>query len=145
MATRSTISIVDVKGSKGQGRQIYSHWDGYLSGVGKTLLEHYSDADKIKKLIDLGSISSLREEVEIPKDVKHDFDKPQENITVAYGRDRGEKDTQANEFKGGKPDTKHSEEFDYLFVESEKQWYVRVNYSSNPKFVKLTQKKIDRD
>lgn len=145
MATRSTISIVDVKTSKGKGRQIYSHWDGYPSGVGKTLLEHYQDADKVKQLIDLGNISSLREEIEILEGVKHDFDSPQENITIAYGRDRGEEDQQAKEFKGGKPDEKYSEEFDYLFVESKNQWFVRNNHVLNARFVRLTQKMVDRD
>ncbi|MDD3586777.1 MAG: hypothetical protein PHQ75_06300 [Thermoguttaceae bacterium] len=38
---------------------IYSHFDGYIDGVGATLKEHYQAREKIEKLISLGDISSL--------------------------------------------------------------------------------------
>ena len=40
-------------------RAIYSHFDGYLDGVGATLKGHYQDREKIEKLISLGDISGL--------------------------------------------------------------------------------------
>ena len=151
MATRSTISIVDKK-KGGKGRQIYCHWDGYPENNGAILLEHYKDAEKINELIDLGSISSLRpnvkpaekgtlrtwngnEYVETETSVPHTFDTPHENVVIAYVRDRRETEQEANKFVN-KPNPKYSEEFDYLFIEEEKQWYVR----SNARFVKLTEK-----
>ena len=154
MATRSTISIVDKK-KGGKGRQIYCHWDGYLSNNGAILLEHYKDAEKISKLIDLGAISSLRPNIE-PSEKgiirtwngtkyietettePHTFDAPHENVVIAYMRDRGETEQEAREFTN-KPSPKYSEEFDYLFVEEEKQWYVRNNHNSKARFVKLTE------
>jgi hypothetical protein len=39
MATRATIGMVT---AEGYIRYIYSHWDGYLDGVGATLLENYN-------------------------------------------------------------------------------------------------------
>jgi hypothetical protein len=71
MATRSRIAIENEDGSV---KSIYCHFDGYLSGVGKTLFNHY-DKEKLEKLIELGDISSLEASPE---------------STVAYCRDRGE-------------------------------------------------------
>jgi hypothetical protein len=71
MATRSRIAIENQDGTVDS---IYCHFDGYLRGVGKKLMEHY-DKEKLKNLIELGDISVLGESTE---------------DTVAYHRDRGE-------------------------------------------------------
>lgn len=55
MATRSRIAIENQDGTV---TSIYCHFDGYLSEVGKTLFENYN-REKLEKLIELGSISSL--------------------------------------------------------------------------------------
>lgn len=39
---------------------VYCHWDGYPEFNGKILVQHYSDRDSVKALIDGGSMSSLR-------------------------------------------------------------------------------------
>lgn len=72
MATRSRIGIENEHGTI---RSIYCHWDGYPSGVGKTLQTHYMDRDKVEALLSLGNISELGDSIE---------------TTVAYARDRGE-------------------------------------------------------
>jgi hypothetical protein len=93
MATRSRIAIENQDGTVSS---VYSHWDGYPSHNGRVLFEHYKDSAKLKKLIDLGSLSILAENVDIPEDVvDHSFANPNKNITVFYGRDRGEKNTEA--------------------------------------------------
>jgi hypothetical protein len=38
----------------------YCHWDGYPSGNGKILVEHYQNREDVQELIDGGGISSLR-------------------------------------------------------------------------------------
>lgn len=85
MATRSRIAIEQADGTV---RSIYCHWDGYPKGVGKTLVEHYSDRAKVESLIALGDISQLGERVEPVG--KHSFNVPEEGTTVAYHRDREE-------------------------------------------------------
>lgn len=85
MGTRSRVGVMH--GDK--CKSIYVHWDGYLSGVGRMLLEHY-DSAKANHLVALGDVSSLCKNVEIPDGVEHSFDEPDENITAFYGRDRGE-------------------------------------------------------
>jgi hypothetical protein len=72
MATRSRIAIENQDGSV---TSIYCHWDGYTSGVGKTLEKWYTTQEKVEALIELGDISSL--------DMTP-------MSTVAYARDRGE-------------------------------------------------------
>jgi hypothetical protein len=89
MGTRSNIAIQEKDGSI---RAIYCHWDGYLSHNGKMLFEYYPTAAKVRKLIDLGSISSLAPNI----GRKTNFDSPKEGQVVAYGRDRGEEDVKAD-------------------------------------------------
>ena len=88
MSTRSIIIEKTVEGYRG----IYVHWDGYARGVGATLLKHYTDPKKVFALINLGSLSSLGEKVNPTDPTVHTFDSPEKNVTVAYGRDRGEED-----------------------------------------------------
>jgi hypothetical protein len=102
MATRSRIAI---ETPAGKVRSIYCHWDGYPERNGKILFEHYSDPEKLTKLIELGAISSLAPEVSTDK--PHTFDSPAKGVVVAYRRDRGEKDVDfdyhlnADHFFGG--------------------------------------------
>jgi hypothetical protein len=163
MATRGTISIVTERTNNGVGRTIYTHWDSYPSNNGRILLEHYKDAKKIDALIDLGDISILAENVSpgkegirrkmnekyeydlIPTKEPHSFDEPHQGVVIAYGRDRGEKDVEATIFVGKTPHKNRSEEYDYLFVESENKWYVRDNHKSRPKFVELTEKVCEKN
>jgi hypothetical protein len=86
MATRSRIGIENEDGTVSS---IYCHWDGYPDHNGKILVAHYSDREKLKELIDLGAISSLRKNL-INTSGTHSFESPQEDVTVAYHRDRGE-------------------------------------------------------
>ena len=56
MATRSLIAF----DNHDTVTFIYCHWDGYLSGVGKVLLENYTlDVDKVEELMDGGDISDI--------------------------------------------------------------------------------------
>jgi len=90
MSTRCDIGIK----TNNTAEIIYCHFDGYLSGVGKTLLENYTDLDKIKELMSLGSISSLGKELN--GSISHSHSNPDKDVTVAYMRDRGEKNQEAS-------------------------------------------------
>lgn len=94
MSTRSFICKEQPDGSY---YGIYCHWDGYLSYNGAILLDYYSDKKKLDELLALGDISSLRENVNPDSALPHDFENSQENVTVSYGRDRGEEDVSARE------------------------------------------------
>jgi len=92
MSTRSAIAM---KVADDKYLAIYNHFDGYKAGVGAKLKQFYTDPEKVKKLIALGNISWLGQEVDIPENVKHSFEEPVDNITIAYGRDRGETNQEA--------------------------------------------------
>lgn len=62
MSTRSNIAIRE---RDGKMNVIYCHFDGYpLGGVGEQLLNQYQDETKVRKLIELGGISSLEDTIE---------------------------------------------------------------------------------
>jgi hypothetical protein len=90
MATRSTISLETEKGIK----TIYCHWDGYPDHHLPILKEHYNTVEKVEALINIGNLSSLDKSIECPEG--HNFETPIKGYCVAYGRDREEKDQEAD-------------------------------------------------
>jgi hypothetical protein len=72
---------------------IYVHSDGYPAGVGRKLVDHYTDPTKISALFALGDLSVLGASI----GEKVDFDSldsrllaRQRGQCIAYRRDRGE-------------------------------------------------------
>lgn len=94
MSTRSHIAILN--GAEGV-RTIYCHSDGYPAHNGHILDTYYACQQKIADLIDLGGLSLLGEHVhpDPKKPHRFDYNQRQPGVTIAYGRDRGEKDTGA--------------------------------------------------
>jgi len=111
MSTRSNIGMVLENGTF---RNIYCHNDGYPSGVGKTLVKHYTDPEKVKALLDLGNISSLGDSIECP--AGHSFENPVKGFTVAYDRDRGENGQEAL------VSTRPKCEEEYLYIFNKGKW-----------------------
>jgi hypothetical protein len=122
MATRSTIALEYADGTVGQ---VYCHWDGYLDNNGKILLKHYQDPFKLRTLMDLGDLSSLRPSV----GVQHSFDDRDagENECTFYGRDRGESGTEAKTFKdfADYAENHQHEEYEYI-LRKDGLWYVKA-------------------
>ena len=125
MATRSNIAIVNQDKSI---TSIYIHWDGYPEYVGKLLLNHYHNDDIVNGLMNLGNLSILAENVN-PTDI-HTFDKPQDGVCVAYGRDRGENGQEAIVFEdmGEFEDSTSNSWVDYQYLFDNGKWsYRNVN------------------
>jgi len=61
MATRS---MVGMKTESGEVVASYVHFDGYLSGVGRTLVEHYTDPKVVKDLCEIGYLRSLKDSLD---------------------------------------------------------------------------------
>jgi hypothetical protein len=125
MSTRSRIGIEDQE--TGKVRSIYCHFDGYLEGVGRTLVDHYKDREKVEALIALGDLSALDDEVAPPPGVHHKYGEVAPGVTVAYCRDRGETNVGAAEDESAdamvERATKGWEEFAYLYRQG--VWFVR--------------------
>ena len=93
MGTRSAIGY---KTPEGKIRAKYSHYDGYPAYTGAMLEKHYQQARKIAQLVELGDASVLRDK--LFGTANHSFDTPDGDVTVFYGRDRGETGVDAREF-----------------------------------------------
>lgn len=112
MATRSTIAMEFTDGTV---KQVYCHWDGYLEGVGKTLVEHYTSLEKVESLLNEGSISILGKDI----GEKHSFDDHLDGeFCTFYTRDRGDSH-HVSSFGSIDDYERHRqyEEFDYLLTQ----------------------------
>ena len=116
MATRSNIAYMT---PEGKIRSVYCHWDGYPAHNGEMLRRYYTDQSKIEALIQLGSLSSLNENI-APKGT-HSFDKAEEGVVVAYHRDRGE-DLYISEYDDIPSWIDDMEEYAYLW--NGREWLV---------------------
>lgn len=104
MATRSIIGKLNDDESV---KAIYCHWDGYPSGVGKTLQEYYTTDEKVDELLNLGDISTLGDTIE---------------STRAYCRDVGES-LNIRHYRS----IKHANKEEYLYIWKDNSWAI---YSS---------------
>jgi hypothetical protein len=141
MGTRSRIGVMH--GDK--VKSIYCHWDGYLEGVGDTLLKHY-DSAKANHIVALGDMSSLQASIgEKHAFSKHDVPGIEHRVhndewCTFYGRDRGEKGT---EHKVNHTFAEFLEQCDlcgaeYYYIMKDGVWYCGDTYDSTPLSKKLT-------
>lgn len=72
----STPSFIGVLCKEGIIKFVYCHSDGYPSYLGKMLLEHYNTPELATALVDLGSLSMVRERLAPDEGETHRFDKP---------------------------------------------------------------------
>ena len=127
MGTRSSIAMKTEDGI----RAIYCHWDGYIDHNGRILKEFYSTDEKVKALLDLGDLSSLRQEIGEQQDFDAKYkENPElpmfENWRLAYGRDRGETDVEAQTFEDVKTWVEAEAErwCEYFYLWDGRDWIV---------------------
>lgn len=110
MATRAYIGV----NNNGTIRGIYVHWDGYPSYTGKILGERYNNIEKVNELMDLGDLSSIATTIE---------------GCDAYGRDKGESDTESREFSDVDSFIEQAKEVgcDVAYLYSDKKWAVKTH------------------
>jgi len=111
----------------GSYKGVYCHWDGYIEHNGGLLLDYYNTREMAEKLIELGDLSSLQPKLYPDPAKPHKFwdglepRQEQELVTLAYGRDRGEKGTEAKTFNLKGLDTDSWGEYFYVFTK-DNQW-----------------------
>jgi len=136
MGTRSTIALEFADGTV---EQVYCHWDGYLEHNGKILQEHYSDPFKLRELINLGGLSSLRPNIGVkhafsalglPEAEREAFEAKHADSCTFYGRDRGE-DVAKEKFAdfADYVENHQYEEYEYILrnVAGKATWYVKCH------------------
>lgn len=128
----STRSFICVEQDNGSYKGVYCHSDGYLTYNGAMLLDHYNSRERADALIALGNLSLLCEKLYPDPERPHsfDYDSRQEDVTVAYGRDRGEKKTEARVIT--LEDAKESWcEYMYVYTK-ENKWQYYDLHEDNP-------------
>jgi hypothetical protein len=142
MGTRSTIALEFADGTV---QQVYCHWDGYLEHNGAILKEHYSDPFRLRDLIDLGDLSSLRPTIgtkhafssfELPAAERAAHEALVENMCTFYGRDRGETGITAKKFKDFEDYKTNFQHEEYAYIlRTDGNWYVK-QYSNDFELLK---------
>ena len=112
---------------------IYCHSDGYLTYNGAMLIDYYNTEEKVDALLKLGNISFLEKKLypDPGKEHSFDYDKRQEGVVVAYGRDRGDKDSEA--FVAAMEDLDDPNnwtEYVYIFTLNNEQKYFKSGHSN---------------
>lgn len=127
MSTRSSISYYNPTTKKYY--TVYCHFNGYLEGVGLMLYKHYTDYDKVKRLVSLGGVSHIEPNIDPSPGKAHSFDSPQKDVCVFYTRDRGE-DWEQNQPRVYTNRKSISEEWDldYNYLYKDGKWYVQRGF-----------------
>jgi len=87
MATRARIGF---ETQVGEIVSAYHHYDGYPAGLGYNLVRNYiADRDKFMEAVMLGD-ASYWGKTPYPSTSLHSFSNAEEDVSVYYGRDRGE-------------------------------------------------------
>ena len=131
MGTRSTIAI---QRDTGEVAQISCHWDGYIEHNGEILFNYYKDTDKIEQLIALGDLSSLDREI----GAKHEFGGDTRGECTAYGRDRGETNTQARFYDSFEDYLERGQREEYNYIFRRGDWYVQCDYQFDGRRILLS-------
>jgi hypothetical protein len=119
MATNCLIGVMHGDNFK----MIYCHHDGYLEGVGATLLKHY-DSPLANNLVALGNLSMLGNSIHPTENSKHCFDTPESGVCVFYKRDRKELDTEFETICSEIEFNEYIADFAYTYLMINEQWYV---------------------
>ena len=87
MATRARIGI---ETQVGEIVSAYHHYDGYPAGLGYNLIKNYvGNRDKFMEAVMLGD-ASYWGKTPYPSTSLHSFNNAEDDVSVYYGRDRGE-------------------------------------------------------
>ena len=104
----STSSVIGYIRNDGSVRAVSCRFDGYLSNVGKTLIENY-DLNGVDDLLDLGNIRSLADTI---------------NDTEFYNRDHGEDHSAACEFNSEYEMVDYFTHATFYYIIQDNKWYV---------------------
>ena len=84
MSTRSNIAI---ETKDGKIKVVYCHSDGYIGGVGKTLVNNYKNYDDVEQLINGGGISSLGDNLLETSYYCRDWGRENEDKPIIYNNE----------------------------------------------------------
>ena len=83
----STRSYIGIREKDGTFNLVYCHWDGYIGWNGNVLYNHYKSEGKIRKLLAMGNMSCLGEEIGGNDPIDEEDNG---KYCIFYHRDKGE-------------------------------------------------------
>lgn len=92
----STRSLIGIQLDENIVKYVYCHWDGYPENNGQILVDSYKDKDKIIDLMQRGSFSSLREQVD---DIAYYNEEDNNPHTMSIKKYFGKKDISWSEYR----------------------------------------------
>jgi hypothetical protein len=100
---------------------IYVHRDGFVHGVGATLVTHYTTPHQIARLMALGNLSDLGTQI----GSRHSFAQPHLGWCLAYGRDDGRPNETAQTYTRFRDVCEAVDDCDaeYLYVFDAGRWH----------------------
>lgn len=118
-----TSATIIAKTSDGRFGVTYVNYDGYISGVGKMLFEHYQDQSKIDAMLLPGHMSSLDVSPLCPEG--HTYNTPVRGYSIYYGRDRGEDDVETDYVRSFDEAYETSKSYggSYLYIWDGQTWW----------------------
>ena len=128
----STRSFIARQTGENKYLTVYCHSDGYLTRNGALLQDCYNTPDQVDELLKLGDLSYLAESLHPNPDYPHSFDygERQQGVTVAYVRDRGDKDVAAMEMTLQELDDPNNwTEYVYIFTQENEGKYFAAGHS----------------
>ena len=130
--------LVGIEEPSGKITSTYGHYDGYPEWAGKHLKKYYKNPAVVKQLLKLGKqgISTIGKKIQGSKD--HSFMKPDKDVTVFYGRDRGDKSNSLSKFSNRDAvKFRSGEEFGYIYNLKDKKWYYKSDYGNPQDWTEL--------
>ncbi len=156
MSTRSVKVIFDPETR--EAIMSYTHFDGYPAYMGQMLTRYYNDEERARRLISLGEASSVKRYID-PEEAgyseeeakTHSFDTPLKDVSIFYGRDRGEEGVEAFIGRNADPlsifvsvkDKYPWVEYIWLGIPTKKGkvvWYYTNTYDENPHWWRMSKK-----
>lgn len=138
----STRSLIAIENPDKTITSVYCHFNGYPSSNGSILYNHY-DEQRTKELLSFGDMSILGIHITPDPDKVHKFIDYQLDVCLFYGRDRGEKGTEAITHADIKAAYKWGVDSwaEYVYVLRNGVWYIaRPDKTGRIRYIKLTER-----
>lgn len=128
-STRWQVGTIDKNGNI---ESAYVHYDGYPENVKPLLTKHYTDKKKIADLMKLAKVAGVSYLAPELGAGKQNFNDPDNNTSLFYGRDRGEKGKSSATLRGvtssiedyiKNASNRSSADYVYLYDQRDGKWY----------------------
>ncbi len=109
----------------GRVRAVYCHGSGEIAEAGQILHKCHNSIKAAKKIVSKGNLSRLGKHLN-PGPGEHSFDRPQQDVSVFYWRDRQEP-KEMLEITTCVEDYRDLTLHQYVYLYTNDKWYVSIN------------------